>query len=54
MRFRKDMKIGAGLVRLADGSLLSVADLPQLSPASRYALSWLATDRGEAGLLNID
>ena len=28
MRFSKAMKTGAGLVRLADGSLLSVADLP--------------------------
>ena len=28
MRFRKDMKIGEGLMRLADGSFLSVADLP--------------------------
>mgnify|MGYP002212520554 CR=1 FL=1 len=28
MRFRKDMKTGAGLVRLSDGSLLSAADLP--------------------------
>ena len=28
MRFRKDMKTGVGLVRLADGSLLSAADLP--------------------------
>ena len=28
MRFSKAMKTGAGLVRLADGSLLSVVDLP--------------------------
>jgi hypothetical protein len=38
MRFRKDMKTGAGLVRLADGSLLSAADLPP-----RDTTRWVAS-----------
>ncbi len=38
MRFRKDMKTGAGLVRLADGSLLSGADLPP-----RDTTRWVAS-----------
>jgi len=38
MRFRKDMKTGAGLVRLADGSLLSDADLPP-----RDTTRWVAS-----------
>jgi hypothetical protein len=38
MRFRKDMKTGAGLVRLADGSLLSEADLPP-----RDTTRWVAS-----------
>lgn len=38
MRFSKAMKTGAGLVRLADGSLLSVADLPP-----RDTTRWVAS-----------
>ena len=38
MRFNKAMKTGAGLVRLADGSLLSVADFPP-----RDTRRWVAT-----------
>ena len=38
MRFRKDMKTGAGLVRLVDGSLLSVADL-----LPRDTTRWMAS-----------
>ena len=41
MRFRKDMKIGAGLVRFADGSPLSVADLPPRDTTRRVALRQL-------------
>ena len=38
MRFRKDMKTSAGLVRLADESLLSDADLPP-----RDTTQWVAS-----------